>query len=103
LTLSELKTLLNSSGITFKYHHWDKPPTLPFGVYITPSSENFKADGKVAQEFNNVIAELYTAKKDPATEKEIKDVLDGAGIFYETNETYIESEKMYQISYEFQI
>lgn len=103
MTLAELKTLLDTSGIKFKYHHWDKPPSLPYGVYLFTSTDNFKADGKVYQKINNVIVELYTVIKDTVTEAALENVLDGAGIFYNKTESYIESEKMYQISYDFEI
>lgn len=103
MTEAELYALLISSGLPFAYHHYNKPPALPYGIYIITGSNNFAADGKVYHKINQCQVELYTNIKDPATEKALEDVLDGAGIFYNKTETYIESEKMYQNLYELEI
>ena len=46
--------------------------------------------------------ELYTDLKDPETEK-LEAVLDERGIFYEKTEVWIESEKLYEVLYTFEI
>ena len=45
--------------------------------------------------------ELYTDQKDLAAERKLEDALDGCGIFYEKSETWIDSEKLYEVLYVF--
>ena len=45
--------------------------------------------------------ELYTDCKDLAAEQKVEDVLDAAGIFYNKSETWIGSEKLYEVLYSF--
>ena len=47
--------------------------------------------------------ELYTDKKDLALEEELEKILDAQGIFYNKTETYIKSEKLYEVLYELEV
>ena len=47
--------------------------------------------------------ELYTDKKDLPTERMVEAVLERHGIFYEKTETWIESEKLYEVLYYFEL
>ena len=47
--------------------------------------------------------ELYTDEKSPATEQMLEDVLDAHEIFYEKSEIWIESEKLYEVLYTFEL
>ena len=47
--------------------------------------------------------ELYTDKKDLALEEELEKILDVQGIFYNKTETYIKSEKLYEVLYELEV
>ena len=47
--------------------------------------------------------ELYTDLKDPDLENRLETVLDRHGLFYEKSEVWIESERMYEVLYEFEI
>ena len=40
-------------------------------------------------------------KKDPDAERAMEDVLDASGIFYDKTETWIDSEKLYEVLYSF--
>lgn len=97
--------VLNSSGIPFAYHAWKKgeAPSLPFGVFVFVRSENFAADGIVYFQRNRYNVELYTRKKDTAHEEAVENVLDINGVYWEKSETYIESEKVFQILYEIEV
>ena len=101
--MEELEISLESSGLPFRYHHWESKPPLPFGVFLFPNSDHFKADGYVFFSQEIVRVEIYTTIKSSQIEQKIESLLDTAEIFYERNEEYIESEKMYQISYEFEL
>lgn len=105
MILSELKRYLDETGYPVTYSHFtptpDNPvPLPPYICYLVSSSSNFFADDEVYQENDNVQIELYTNKKDLAAEQKVKDVLKKYGLPYETFETFIESEKLFQKIYE---
>ena len=72
--------------------------------FLNISSElNFAADGKVYHKINVVHIELYTDCKDLSVEQKVEAVLDKHGIFYDKLETWIESEKLYEVLYSFEM
>lgn len=95
-----LLTLLKTTGLPVVYHHFKKPPAPPYIVYLFSYSSNFGADNKVYQKNPRYQVELYTTKKDPASEKLIEDLFDVNDIYWEKTETYIESEGLFQVLYE---
>ena len=44
---------------------------------------------------------MYTDFKDPSLESRVEDVLDRHEIFYNKSETWIQSEKLYEVMYSF--
>ena len=101
--MDDLVKLLEETGIPFAYDHFaeGESPELPFLCYLLPGSSNFSADGKVYHRVSEVRLELYTDCKDLAAEQKVEDVLDAAGIFYNKSETWIGSEKLYEVLYSF--
>ena len=68
-----------------------------------PNSNNFAADGTVYKAGTALDIELYTEKKDLATEKRLEDVLNNKIGFYNKMEMLVISEKMYQIIYSMEV
>ena len=101
--MEELLQILSETQIPFAYHHFaeGESPDPPFICYLLPGSNNFSADGKVYYKINEVHIELYTDFKDLAVKQQLEDVLDEHGIFYNKSETWIESEKLYEVLYTF--
>ena len=102
--MEELLQILKEIQIPFAYHHFaeGESPEPPFICYLLPGSNNFSADGKVYYKINEVHIELYTDLKDLAVEQQLENVLDEHGIFYNKSETWIESEKLYEVLYTFE-
>ena len=102
--MEELLQMLSETQIPFAYHHFaeGESPEPPFICYLLPGSNNFSADGKVYYKINEVHIELYTDLKDLAVEQQLEEVLDEHGIFYNKSETWIESEKLYEVLYTFE-
>lgn len=95
----ELLNLLKSTGLPVSYHHFDTRPTLPYIVYLSTNPNNFGADDTVyisSDEFN---IELYTKKKDLTSEAKVETALNNAGIYWDKEEIYIESQGVFQITY----
>lgn len=97
---AQLLTLLKTTGLSVAYHHFKSPPSPPYIVYLFSHSENFGADNRAYRQESNYQVELYTAKKDPASESLIEGLFDANDIYWEKSEMYIESEGMYQVLYE---
>lgn len=105
MELKNIMKLLGGLGIPIAYHHFaeGESPEPPFLIYLTPGSHNFSADGMVYFKVKQLDVELYTYKKDLALEEELEKILDAQGIFYNKTETYIKSEKLYEVLYELEV
>lgn len=101
--MDRLLEILRQAGIPFAYDHFaeGESPAPPFICYLLPGSSNFAADGKVYYRISDVRIELYTDSKDLAAEQKLEEVLDSHGIFYNKTETWIDSEKLYEVLYQF--
>lgn len=103
--MEELLTMLKEMNIPFAYDHFaeGESPSPPFICYLLSGTDNFSADGKVYLKVNQINIELYTDYKDLSVESKVETVLDSHGIFYDRSETWIESEKMYEVLYSFEM
>ena len=105
MTIENLVEMLQEMEIPFAYDHFaeGESPKPPFICYLLPGSNNFAADGKVYFKINQVRIELYTDSKDLAVERKVEMVLDESGIFYNKSEVWIQSEKLYEVLYSFEV
>ena len=103
--MEELVRIVSGMGIPFAYDHFaeGESPDPPFLCYLLPGSNNFSADGKVYYKIGRVNLELYTDRKDPLLEQKLEDALDAASIFYNKTEVWIDSEKLYEVLYQFEM
>ena len=103
--MDKLLELIAEIGIPSAYDHFaeGESPDPPFITYLLPGSDNFPADGKVYFRITEVHIELYTDEKNPEVERQVEAVLDEHGIFYDKTEVWIESEKLYEVLYSFEM
>lgn len=101
--MKQMIQLLKEIGLPYAYNHFGEgnAPEPPFICYLYPQTDNFSADGVVYLKKNQVNLELYTDKKAVTLEQQVESILDGNNIFYNKSEVYIESEKMYEVLYQF--
>ena len=92
---------LSSLGLPCAYHHFEEghSPAPPFLVYWFPASQNYGADNLVYHRGSQVRLELYTEKKDLEIEEKIEAKLDSHSLFFDKEETYLDTEKLYQVIY----
>ena len=105
MTLGELTKILEATGYPVAYSHFTATPTNavpnpPYICFLEDGSANLMADNKVYHKVNDLNIELYTTKKDLVAEAKLEKVLDDHEITYDSYETFIESEKLYQKIYE---
>lgn len=105
MTEQDVYQMVKSIGLPAAYHHFEegRSPDPPYLVYLYPRTDHFSADGVVYQEVNQLDVELYTDKKDLESEKRVEALLKEHGFFYEKTETYLASEKMYEVLYETEV
>lgn len=103
--MDDLVKLLVETGIPFAYDHFaeGESPEPPFICYLQPESNNFAADGIAYCKISRVHIELYTDRKDPAMEQSVEAVLSEHDIFYHKEEIWIDSEKLYEALYQFEM
>ena len=103
--MEKLTEMLAAFGQPFAYDHFaeGESPEPPFVCYLLPESDNFSADGKVYYKIEEVHIELYTDHKDPELETKLEDILDETSIFYNKTEVWIDSEKLYEVLYSFEM
>ena len=101
MTHGEVMAMVAEMGLPYAYHHFaeGESPEPPFLVFLYPEADNFSADGIVYFRINRLHIELYTDLKNPDLEESIEAVLLKYGIFYGKSETWIESEKLYEVLY----
>lgn len=103
MTLEEFKTVLESTGLPVVYRAWqeNEAPPMPYVCYLVTYSNNFVADGVVYVKIDHIQVELYTSLKNPETEEKVENAL--SSFVWGKTETYIDSEKCYQILYEIEV
>jgi hypothetical protein len=105
MKINELKNILQATGFPVAYSHFTETeneplPKPPFLIYVASFSSNFMADNKVHLPIENVQIELYTNKKDEEAEAILEEVLNDDELPFDTTETFIESEQLFQKIYE---
>ncbi len=105
MTLTQVNTMLNGIGLPYNYHHFEvgQAPALPYLLFYYPGNDDFVADGTNYQQILNLRIELYTEEKDFVSEGKVEAALSAAGLVYTKDETYIESERMFEIIYETEV
>lgn len=103
MTLKELAARLESTGLPVTYRAWPEntAPSPPFICYMAAYSNNFAADGGVYAKVDHIQIELYTKLKDPEMEDKVEEAL--SSLFWDKTETYLDTEKLYEILYEIEV
>ena len=104
MTLKDLNATLNAipgfnKKVAYRAFPVGKAPKLPFICYLCTNTDNFAAEDYVWQVIQEVDIELYTAKKDEASERAVEAKLAEYNLAWEKYEDYIDSENCYMITY----
>lgn len=103
MTLEELYKKLKETGLPVVYNSWEvgQAPPLPYLVYLEDGNDDLFADNTNYKAVREMTVELYTAKKAPETESIIEKCLNSLGLTYRKYSAFIDSEKMQETAYEF--
>ena len=105
MTYEEINEMMAEIGLPYAYHHFaeGESPNPPFLIFLSPGEHIFSADNVRYHSFKQLDIELYTDRKNPALEEEIEAVLTQHEIYFTKTESWIASEKMYEVLYEMTI
>lgn len=99
MTYQQIADMLEGIGLPFAYDHFDEgnasPP--PFICFYFEGSDDLAADNTNYQRIRPLTLELYTDNKDFSLEETVEAALNSAGLVFSRSETYIDSERMYEV------
>lgn len=101
MTYKEIATLVDGIGYPYAYYQFEKETAKdpPFICFFYPENNDFLADNTNYAHITELTIELYTDNKDFTAEAAVEAALEAAEIVYEKDETYIDSERMYMVTY----
>ena len=96
-----IEAALKKLGLPYAYRQFTEEEAVPppFLVWHFDSSNNFSADDKVYSKIYELNIEIYTEKKDFDLESAVEEMLDDLGLFWQKEEEWIESEKLFEVLY----
>lgn len=105
MTYEQINEMMEEMGLPFAYHHFaeGESPSPPFLIFLSPGENTFSADNYMYFSFKQLDIEIYTDIKSPEFEKNIERVLKRHKIYYTKTESWIASEKMYEVLYETEV
>ena len=105
MTYEEISEMLTETGIPFAYSHFaeGESPKTPFIVFLSMGENTFGADNICYASFKKLDIELYTDKKSPETEQAVEEILTQHNIYFTKTETWIESQKLFEVLYETEV
>lgn len=105
MSKERIEKMLAETGLPFQYHHFTEENAVdpPFVVWLNEESANFYADGVVYAVIDAMNIELYTDEKDHELEKRIEEIFKNYNVSWEKEETYIDSEQMYEVLYQMEV
>ena len=101
MTYKEVATMISTVNVPYAYYQFPEgtEQACPFICFFFDRSNDLAADDTNYQQIRTLNIELYTDNKDFATEKTVEDTLNSYGLVYAREESYLDSEKMYMVTY----
>jgi len=103
MTLEELKTRCEIQGFQYAYGVFKTPTEPPHLVSICRDSNNFMADNKVYKKKTPIQLDYTYIDKDVVEQNKIEDIILSDVAWNKTEETYLPDERVWQVSYFFEI
>ena len=101
MTYRQIAEMVSSIGVPYAYYQFPNNTGIapPFACFYFDSSNDFAADNTNYQRIRPLSLELYTDNKDFTLEQTVENVLNQNGLVYSREETYLDSEKMYMVTF----
>lgn len=100
MTYKQISDMIEGFGLPFAYYEFPETQEAPpFICFLFPDSDDLLADNTNYAKIRPLSIELYTDNKDFALEQRIEAALNDAGLAFTRSEIYIDSERMFQVTY----
>lgn len=101
MTYRQVAEMVSSIGVPYAYYQFPNNSGIapPFVCFYFDSSNDFAADNVNYQRIRPLSIELYTDNKDFTLEQTVENVLNQNGLVYSREETYLDSERMYMVTF----
>ena len=101
MTYKQVAEMVSSIGVPYAYYQFPNNTGIapPFVCFYFDSSNDFAADNVNYQRIRPLTLELYTDNRDFTIEQTVENILNQNGLVYSREETYLDSEKMYMVTF----
>lgn len=101
MTYKQVATMIAGIGLPYAYYQFPEgtAQACPFICFYFTNSNDLAADDTNYQKIRPLAIELYTDNKDFTTEAAVESALNRNGLVYAREETYLDSERMYMVTY----
>ena len=103
MTLEELKTRCETQGFKYAYGLFKEPVEPPHLIAIMTDTNNFMADNRVYKKHIPIQLDYTYENKDLTEQNKIEDIILSDVAWNKTEETYLSDERVWQVSYFFEI
>ena len=102
MSMKDVADMIAETKLPNAYYEFpdDTEQAPPFICFFYPTSTDIFADNSNFVSKRRLVVELYTNNKDVTQEAVVEDVLKTHDLTFAKGETYIASERMYQVVYE---
>ena len=102
MTYRQIAEMVSSIGVPYAYYQFPNNTGIapPFVCFYFDSSNDFAADNVNYQRIRPLTLELYTDNKDFTLEQTVENILNQNGLVYSREETFLDSEKMYMVTFQ---
>lgn len=97
--------MVESIGLPYAYYQFDEDTAQapPFVVFFFSTSNDLYADQTNYQRIDSLSIEFYSSEVDFDTEETIEAILNDAGLTFYKEQSFIESERIWQTAYDMEI
>ena len=105
MTYEQIASVVESIGLPYAYYQFPEGTgqAPPFVCFFYANTDDVYADDSNYQRIVVLNIELYTSEKDFELESQVEEILNNNGLTYSKEESYIDSESMWQIAYEMEV
>lgn len=103
MTLKELKERCENAGFKYAYGLFKQPTEPPHLIAISTTTDNFMADNKVYYGPIPIQLDYTYTEKNLEEQEKIENEILGDIAWNKTEETYLQDEEVWQVSYFFEL
>ena len=105
MTNKEVAEMVAEIGLPYAYYEFpdDTEQAPPFVCFFYPDDDDFTADNENYVNIRRLVVELYSDEKRFDLEDTVKSVLKSHDLTFARSETYIPTERMWQVTFETEV